>query len=223
NDESGALGKEFAQGTEDLLCQTGAARVSSTKTVNAVSTPLSTASLSRVFSVGESSYLMSTNYVDQDDSQILALEDIYNNPSQGIFSNASYNDEGVVADFTNLDTTVNVSLIPTSRIHTIHPKTQILGDPTSAVQTRSKVNKSSRAHAFIQKVWILVDLPYGKKAIRTKWVYRNKKDKRGVVVRNKARLVTQGHRQEEGIDYNEVFAPVARIESIRIFLAFSSC
>ncbi|GKB25624.1 putative ribonuclease H-like domain-containing protein [Tanacetum coccineum] len=55
----------------------------------------------------------------------------------------------------------------------------------------------------IQKVWILVDLPYGKKAIGTKWVYRNKKDERGVVVRNKARLVAQGHRQEEGIDYDE--------------------
>ncbi|GKF33982.1 putative ribonuclease H-like domain-containing protein, partial [Tanacetum coccineum] len=74
----------------------------------------------------------------------------------------------------------------------------------------------------IQKVWILVDLPYENKAIRTKWVYRNKKDERGVVVRNKVRLVTQGHRQEEGIDYDEVFALVARIEVIKIFLAFSS-
>ncbi|GKF36286.1 copia protein, partial [Tanacetum coccineum] len=53
-------------------------------------------------------------------------------------------------------------------------------------------------------------------------VYRNKKDERGVVVKNKARLVAQGHRQEEGIDYDEVFAPVAWIEAIRIFLAFAS-
>nr|GEX06779.1 hypothetical protein [Tanacetum cinerariifolium] len=73
-----------------------------------------------------------------------------------------------------------------------------------------------------KKVWRLVDLPYGKKAIRTKWVYRNKKDDRGIVVRNKARLVAQGHRQEEGIDYDEVFAFVAKIEAIRIFLAFAS-
>ncbi|GKE95750.1 putative ribonuclease H-like domain-containing protein, partial [Tanacetum coccineum] len=148
--------------------------------------------------------------------------------------------------------------------------------PNSAVQTRSKVTKSSRAYAFvsyiqkqrrnnhkdfqhcifacflsqnetkkiseafedeswvdamqeellqfkIQKVWILVDLPYRKKAIGTTWVYRNKKDEKGViVVRNKARLVAQGHRQEEWIDYDEVFAPVARIEAIRIFLAFAS-
>ncbi|GKF92744.1 copia protein [Tanacetum coccineum] len=69
----------------------------------------------------------------------------------------------------------------------------------------------------IQKVWTLVDLPYGKKAIGTKWVYRNKKDERGIVVRNKARLVAQGYKQEEGIDYDEVFAPVARIEAIRFY------
>nr|GEW01179.1 retrotransposon protein, putative, unclassified [Tanacetum cinerariifolium] len=66
------------------------------------------------------------------------------------------------------------------------------------------------------------DFPFEKKAIRTKWVYMNKKNERGVVVRNKVRLVAQGHRQEEGIDYDEVFSPVARIEAIRIFLAFVS-
>ncbi|GJT72396.1 putative ribonuclease H-like domain-containing protein [Tanacetum coccineum] len=74
----------------------------------------------------------------------------------------------------------------------------------------------------IQKVWTLVDIPYGKKAIGTKWVYRNKKDERGIVVRNKARLVVQGYKQEDGIDYDEVFAPVARIEAIRLFLAYAS-
>nr|GEW15037.1 retrovirus-related Pol polyprotein from transposon TNT 1-94 [Tanacetum cinerariifolium] len=74
----------------------------------------------------------------------------------------------------------------------------------------------------LQKVWRLVDLPYRKKAIGTKWVHRNKKDERGIVVRNKARLVAQGHRQEEGIDYDKVFAPVARIDAIKIFLAFTS-
>ncbi|GJV99804.1 putative ribonuclease H-like domain-containing protein [Tanacetum coccineum] len=173
--------------------------------------------------------------------------------NDGIFTNASYNDEGAVDDFTNLETIVNVSPIPTSRINSIHPSNQILGDPKSAVQTSSKVNKSTGAHAFvsyiqkqrinnhkdfqhclfacflsqiepkkisealedkswvdamqeellqfkIQKVWILVDLPYKKKA----------------------RLVSQGHRQEKGIDYDEVFAPVARIEAIRIFLDFAS-
>ncbi|GJT32230.1 putative ribonuclease H-like domain-containing protein [Tanacetum coccineum] len=165
--------------------------------------------------------------------------------------------------------------VDASSLNIVNTASTTCRDPKSAVQTRSKVNKSSGAHAFvsyiqkqrrnnhkdfqhclfacflsqiepkkisealedeswvdamqeellqfkIQKVWILVDLPHGKKAIGTKWVYRNKKDERGVVVRNKARLVAQGHRQEEGIDYDEVFAPVARIEAIRIFLAFAS-
>nr|GEU29984.1 hypothetical protein [Tanacetum cinerariifolium] len=73
-----------------------------------------------------------------------------------------------------------------------------------------------------QQVWILADLPFGKKVIRIKWVYRNKKDEKGVVVINKSRLVAQGHRKEEGIDYDEVFALVARLEAIKIFLAFAS-
>nr|GFA19350.1 putative ribonuclease H-like domain-containing protein [Tanacetum cinerariifolium] len=74
----------------------------------------------------------------------------------------------------------------------------------------------------MQKVWILVDLPYRKRAIGTKWVYRNKNDERGIVIINKARLVAQGHTQKEGIDYEEVFAPVARIEAIRLFLVYAS-
>ncbi|GJU48173.1 zinc finger BED domain-containing protein RICESLEEPER 2-like protein [Tanacetum coccineum] len=74
----------------------------------------------------------------------------------------------------------------------------------------------------LQQVWTLVDLPHGKRAIGTKWVYRNKKDKRGIMIRNKARLVAQGYTQEEGIDYDEVFAPVARIKAIRLFLAYAS-
>ncbi|GKE99082.1 putative ribonuclease H-like domain-containing protein, partial [Tanacetum coccineum] len=74
----------------------------------------------------------------------------------------------------------------------------------------------------LQQVWTLVDLPYGKRAIGTKWVYRNKKDERGIVVRNKARLVAQGYTQEEGIYYDEVFALVAKIEAIRLFLAYAS-
>ncbi|GKF60119.1 putative ribonuclease H-like domain-containing protein, partial [Tanacetum coccineum] len=73
----------------------------------------------------------------------------------------------------------------------------------------------------LQKVWTLVDLPYGKRAIETKWVYRNKKDERGIVIRNKARLVAQGYTHEE-VYYDEVFAPVARIEAIRLFLAYAS-
>ncbi|GJT76177.1 putative ribonuclease H-like domain-containing protein [Tanacetum coccineum] len=238
NDAVEALRKEFAKDTKDLLLQAGAAKASSTNTVNTASTPVSTAS-----PYGGLSFIDT----DQDDSEIPALEDMYDHPTDGIFTNASYDDEGAVVDFINLETFVNVSPIPTSKINSIHHLTLIHGDPNSLVQTRSKVTKSSRAYAFvsyiqkqrrnnhkdfqhclfscflsqnepkkilealedeswvdaiqeellqfkIQKVWILIDLPYGKKAIGAKWVYRNKKDERCVVVRNKARLVAQGHR-----------------------------
>nr|GFA99559.1 ribonuclease H-like domain-containing protein [Tanacetum cinerariifolium] len=68
----------------------------------------------------------------------------------------------------------------------------------------------------------LVDFPNGKRGIGTKWIYRKKKNERGIVVRNKAMLVAQGYTQEERVDYDEVFAPVARIEAIRLFLAYAS-
>ncbi|KAJ9561269.1 LOW QUALITY PROTEIN: hypothetical protein OSB04_006429 [Centaurea solstitialis] len=74
----------------------------------------------------------------------------------------------------------------------------------------------------LQHVWDLVDLPRGHRVIGTKWIFRNKTDERGIVIKNKARLVSQGYTQEEGIDYDDVFAPVARIEAIRLFLAFAS-
>jgi hypothetical protein len=71
------------------------------------------------------------------------------------------------------------------------------------------------------QVWELVDPPPGCKPIGTKWVCKNKEGEKGEVVRNKSRLVAQGFSQKEGIDYEETFAPVARLEAIRILLAFS--
>nr|GEX45697.1 hypothetical protein [Tanacetum cinerariifolium] len=180
-----------------------------TTPVNTASTPVKTASLSRnVNDAGPSSPDLLT-YVKQDDSQILSLEDIYVVPNDGIFTSASYDAEGVAADFKNLESFINVSPIPQSRIHSIHPTTQILGDPNSAVQTRSKVNKSSRAHALIEP-------KKNSQALEDKsWVDAMQEE----LLQFKTQ---QGHRQEEGIDYNEVFAYVARLEAIRIFLAFAS-
>ncbi|GJU98801.1 ribonuclease H-like domain-containing protein [Tanacetum coccineum] len=146
NDAAKALRKEFAQETKDLLLQAGAAKASSTNIVNTASTPVSTAS-----PYGGLSFTKLTN-ADQDDSEIPALEEIYNNLTDGIFTHASYDDEGAVADFTNLETIMNVSPIPTSRINSIHPSTLILGDPKSAVQTRSNLTKSSGAHAFMSSM-----------------------------------------------------------------------
>ncbi|GJV15090.1 retrovirus-related pol polyprotein from transposon TNT 1-94 [Tanacetum coccineum] len=162
------------------------------------------------------------------DSNMPALED------NSIFDFSSDDeDDGAMADMNNLDTTIQVSPNPTTRIHKDHPLDQVIRDLQSATQTR-KMSKNLKEHGFIeamqeellqfklQELWTLVDLPNGKRAIGSKWVFRNKKDERGIVIRNKARLVAQGYTQEEGIDYDEVFAPVARIEAIRLFLAYAS-
>ncbi|GJR97763.1 putative ribonuclease H-like domain-containing protein [Tanacetum coccineum] len=116
-------------------------------------------------------------------------------------------------DLGNILNSYTVPTTPNTIIHKDHPIKNMIGD----------VKNTGRILQFkLQQVWKLVDLPNGKRANGTKWVFRNKKDERGIVIRNKARLVAQGHRQEEGIDYEEVFAPVARIEAIRLFLDYAS-
>ncbi|GJS63403.1 putative ribonuclease H-like domain-containing protein [Tanacetum coccineum] len=276
--------KRAAQTTSINKLSTGRSSVSTATTpyVSAASTPTGA-------NAGESSFVYLGGKIPIDastlpnadlpiDPNMPDLEDDSDAFSNDGIFNGAYDDEnvGAVADFNNMDDTINVSPIPTLRIHKDHPKDQILGDPKSAVQTRGKIQKASSAQQALvsyiskqnrtnhkdhqncllacflsqeepknisqalqdeswveamqeellqfklQKVWILVDLPSGKKAIGTKWVFKNKRDERSIVVKNKARLVAQGFRQEEGIDYDEVFAPVARIEAIRLFLAFAS-
>jgi hypothetical protein len=73
----------------------------------------------------------------------------------------------------------------------------------------------------INNVWILVPRPPDHNVIGTKWIFKNKWDEHGIVVRNKARLVVQGYSQIEGVDFDETFAPVARLESIRILLSIA--
>ncbi|GJZ20941.1 retrovirus-related pol polyprotein from transposon TNT 1-94 [Tanacetum coccineum] len=72
------------------------------------------------------------------------------------------------------------------------------------------------------QVWELVDKPFGKNVIKLKWLWKNKKDEDQTVIRNKARLVAKGYAQEEGIDFDESFAPVARLEAVRIFVAYAA-
>ncbi|GJU92201.1 retrovirus-related pol polyprotein from transposon TNT 1-94 [Tanacetum coccineum] len=99
-------------------------------------------------------------------------------------------DVGAEADMYNLDTTIQEE--PKKVIHA-------LKDPSSI-----KAMQEELLQFKLQEVWTLVDLPYGKRAIGTKWVFRNKKDERGIVIRNKARLVAQGYMKEEGIDYDKI-------------------
>nr|GEV33985.1 hypothetical protein [Tanacetum cinerariifolium] len=109
-------------------------------------------------------------------------------------------DVGAEANFSNSETSITVSPITTTKVHKHNSVTQIIGNLSSAPQTRSMT-------------WMVKE--QGKRAIGSKWVFRNKKDERGIIIMNKARLVAHGHTQEEGIDYEEVFVPVARIEAIR--------
>nr|GEV61882.1 copia protein [Tanacetum cinerariifolium] len=198
-----AARKEATHETQDV-------NTNNTNLLNTISIPVSAVGPSRAFNNDEPSYL--------DDPLIPHLEDIYASPSAEIFTNSSYDDEGVVTDFNNLETTMNVSPTPTTGIHTICPKTQILRYPILAVQSRSKVYKNSEAHALWNPKR---SLKHWKMKVRLMLCKMNCCSSNSEV-RNKARLVAQGHREEEGIDYDEVFAPMVKIEAIRIFLAFAS-
>ncbi|KAD3336888.1 hypothetical protein E3N88_32407 [Mikania micrantha] len=133
----------------------------------------------------------------------------------------------------NLDPQVEVPPHPVGRINRIHPQENIIGSPLDGVEPRT-VTEALKEESWVDAmqeellqfkklgVWKLVDRPKGAKVIGTRWVLWCKKDDHGIIVRNEARLVVQGFRQIEGLDYNEVFAPVARLEAIRIFLAYAS-
>ncbi|GJX59824.1 ribonuclease H-like domain, reverse transcriptase, RNA-dependent DNA polymerase [Tanacetum coccineum] len=200
--------------------------VNSTNNVNAAST-------NEVNDVGAK-----TNIELPIDPDMPELEDI-------VYLDDDDEDVGAEADMNNLDAFMSVSPIPTTRVHKDHPIEQVIGDLNSTPQTRRMI-KNLEEHGLFSSVQqrtnhkdfqnclfacflsqeepkkTLVDLPNGKRAIGTKWDFGNKKDERGIVIKNKARLVAQGYTQEERIDYDEVFALVARIEAIRLFLAYAS-
>ena len=95
---------------------------------------------------------------------------------------------------------------------------EALEDPDWVLAMHEELNNFKR-----NEVWTLVKRPdHCRNVIGTKWIFKNKQDEHGIVIRNKARLVAQGYSQVEGVDFGETFAPVARLESIRILLAFAS-
>ncbi|GJW19268.1 putative reverse transcriptase, RNA-dependent DNA polymerase, partial [Tanacetum coccineum] len=113
----------------------------------------------------------------------------------------------------NLTTSYQVPTTLNTRIHKDHSLDHVIGDIPSGVQARG-MTKNTNEHGFISAV-------YEGKTHEDLHTFLNKKDERGIVTRNKARLVAQGYTQE-GIDYDEVFALVARIKAIRLFLAYAS-
>ncbi|GKD73442.1 putative ribonuclease H-like domain-containing protein [Tanacetum coccineum] len=142
-------------------------------------------------------------------------------------------DDETEVDMSNITNTYQAPLTLNTRIHKEHSLEHVIGNVKSSVQTRRMTNEQGfisavyegktheDLHSCLFACFLSQEEPK-KRAIGTKWVYKNKKDERGIVIRNKARLVAQGYTQEEGIDYDEVFAPVARIEAIRLFLAYAS-
>ncbi|GKA39627.1 putative ribonuclease H-like domain-containing protein, partial [Tanacetum coccineum] len=220
NEDSKVLSTE-----EPRVNQERDANVSNTNNINTVS-PIDNAAGIKDNAVNENIV-----YRCADDPNMPELEDIvYLDDDE---------DVGAEADMNNLDAFIPVSPIPTTRVHKDHPVEQIIEDFNFAPQTRRMTKKMEEHGLFsfvqqrinhkdfhnclfacflsqVEPKKTLVDLPYGKRVIGTKWVYRNKKDERGIMIRNKVRLVAQGYTQEEGIDYDEVFAPVAKIEAIRL-------
>ncbi|GKF05023.1 hypothetical protein Tco_0035691 [Tanacetum coccineum] len=196
-----------------------------TDSINTVSTPVSTAGpsctnddLSSPVNTAEASNAFEEHLFEQFSpfKNVFTLPPISNVTlmyDTRIFGNA-YDDEdvGAEADLNNLETTMNVSPIPTTKIDKDHPKDQIIGDFNSAIQTR-RMTKIFDEHAMIliqaledlrwieamqeellqfqlPKVWTLVNLPNSKRAIGTKWVFRNDKDERGIVVRKDCRVIS---------------------------------
>nr|GEW07735.1 hypothetical protein [Tanacetum cinerariifolium] len=181
---------DLSTGVKDLRDKFEEFSVNSTNRINAASAHVTTVGPNLTNSTN------SFNAASPSDNAVNmpALEDIvYSDDEEYV---------GVKANFSNLETSITVSPILTTRVHKDHHVTQIIGDLTLDPQTRS--------------------LERMVKEQGSKWVFRNKKEERGIVIRNKARLVAQGHTQEEDIDYEEVFAPVARIEAIGLFLAYAS-
>ncbi|GKE78939.1 putative ribonuclease H-like domain-containing protein [Tanacetum coccineum] len=168
-----------------------------------------------------------------------------NDPNMPELEDIVYSDDdedvGAEVDMKNLDAFMPVSPIPTTRIQKDHLVEKIIGDLNSTPQTRI-MTKNLKEHGLFSTVQqrtnhkdfqnclfaYFLSQEEPKKVIQAlkdpSWieVYRNKKDERGIMIKNKTRLVAQGYTQEEGIDYDEVFALVARIEAIRLFLAYAS-
>nr|GFC10807.1 hypothetical protein [Tanacetum cinerariifolium] len=113
-----------------------------------------------------------------------------------------------------------------------HPLEQVIGNPSQSVRTRRQLESDAEMcmfalteelHQFDRlDVWEVVDRPLCTNVINLKWIWKNKRDEENTVIQNKSRLVANGYAQKDGVDFEESFAPVARLESVRLFIAYTA-
>nr|GFB13440.1 copia protein [Tanacetum cinerariifolium] len=113
-----------------------------------------------------------------------------------------------------------------------HPLEQVIGNPSQPVKTRRKLESDAEMCMFVLTeelhqfdrldVWELVDRPLCTNVINLKWLWKNKRNEENTVIRNKSRLVAKGYAQKEGVDFEESFAPVSRLEAVRLFIAYAT-
>nr|GEX07437.1 reverse transcriptase domain-containing protein [Tanacetum cinerariifolium] len=113
-----------------------------------------------------------------------------------------------------------------------HPLEQVIRNPSQLVRTRRQLESdgemcmfalTEELHQFNRlDVWELVYRPLCKNVINMKWLWKNKRDEKNTVIRNKCRLVAKGYAQKEGVDFEESFAPVARLEAVRLFIGYDA-
>nr|GEY09460.1 ribonuclease H-like domain-containing protein [Tanacetum cinerariifolium] len=220
-DDKGKSHVDLLTGVRDLIAEFEEFSFNSSNRVNAVSAPVNAAgpnpnnntnsfntaspsvnAVSPNFEIArKSSFVDPSKYPD--DPDMPELEDfIYSNDKE---------DVGADADLSNLETNIHVNPIPTTRVHKDHLVNQIISDLNSAPQTRSMTRMNPRKYSKHSKIQV------GLKPCKKSFYNLNCKR-----FRNKDRLVAQEHTQEKGIDYDEVFAHVARIEAIRLFIAYAS-
>nr|GEX04659.1 hypothetical protein [Tanacetum cinerariifolium] len=101
-----------------------------------------------------------------------------------------------------------------------HPLEQVIGNTSQSVRTRRQLESDAEMCMFA--LTELVDRPLCKNVINMKWFWKNKHDEENTVIRNKSRLVAKGYAQKEGVDFKESFTPVARLEVIRLFIAYAA-
>nr|GFC68543.1 retrovirus-related Pol polyprotein from transposon TNT 1-94 [Tanacetum cinerariifolium] len=109
---------------------------------------------------------------------------------------------------------------------------QVIRNPSQSVRTRRQLESDGEMSMFALTeelhqfdrldVWELVDRPLFKNVINMKWLWKNKRDEENTVIRNKSCLVAKGYTQKEGVDFEESFAPVSRLEAVRLFIAYAA-